>query len=80
MTAPDYSGPRGKHDEHALQLWIHAVPSKERHVVHDTLLEKVFPVLVTWIKTFDSPATALRQTDHSVSFFIRDGKVDVQRE
>jgi hypothetical protein len=76
----NYWGPRRKHAEHGLQLWICAVSSQERHVVHDTLLEKVFPVLVTWIKTFDSLATTLSQTDHSIRFFIRDGNLDVQRE
>ncbi|MGA2255884.1 MAG: hypothetical protein ABSG53_14655 [Thermoguttaceae bacterium] len=32
----NYWGPRRKHAEHGLQLWICAVSSQERHVVHDT--------------------------------------------
>ena len=79
VLSVDYWETRRKPAEHGLQLWIHAIPSKERHVAHDTLLEQVFPVLVTWIKTFDRPATGFSQTDHSIRFFIREGNIDCQQ-
>ena len=44
VMSVDYWETRRKPVQHGLQLWIHAVPSKERHVVQDTLLEKVFQV------------------------------------
>jgi len=80
VLSVDYWETRQKPVQYGLQLWIHAVPSKERHVIQDTLLVKVFPVLVTWIKTIDRPAIGFNQTDHSIRFFIRNGSMDVQRE
>lgn len=79
LTA-DYHGPRRKHEECGLQLTIYAVASKQRHVIHDALFEKVFPRLVTWIRTFDRSDTTLSKTDHFIQFFIRNGIVDLQQE